>query len=92
MDDLPGSLDGMQGSGVQVPQFHHPPTIDFADEVHVSLERRGLPVPRPLRIGCLVVVGRWLGLGLVRPAIRQGTHEVVGGALHWPWCQKFDGS
>jgi hypothetical protein len=82
-----------KGSGVQIPSA--PPPADH------RLRRRGgmsvwsaevCPCSAYVRIGCMVVVGRWLGLGLVRPDIRQGTHEVVGGALHWPWCQKFDGS
>jgi hypothetical protein len=34
---------------------------------HLSLEHRGLTGSSHERIGCLVVVGRWLRLGLVRP-------------------------
>jgi hypothetical protein len=69
------------------------PTIDLADKVAVQSGSAEVCLGSDHeRIGCLVVVGRWLRLGLVRPDIRQGTHEVIGGVLHWPWCQKFDSS
>jgi hypothetical protein len=74
---LIGGLSGCQ----HVPQNPHNPQ---------NLVRR--PVLRVVRVLRCELVGRWLRLGLVRPDIRQGTHEVVGGVLHWPWRQKFDGS